>query len=230
MALGDAMFVIKLYLLFRDWGLLRSLEGNVGEASLNDVAQHSRHLVRGPVQPGFMGEFQPDASIANPPYGTFDCAVLSKMKVDAVPQKRLEIGGDHGAPTRKVEQFHIRSATAPVNPCSLVDQPVTILGAAITQPTGLPRDRYAVQRVSFSAFWLLCPEDRFLGRESAAVHLGPDVHELLRDPRAEPCPSFGYGIVHFVRSERCRWKDWEGGRVPSTGVPKVDILTQNYPE
>ncbi len=114
----------------------------------------------------FVGEFEADPAALDPAHRAFDGAVLAQVKVDPVPQARLEIGRDHRAAARQIDQLDRhgsarRGSGSPARPAAGGGPASRVSPRRVSS-----RDhRDAVQRVGLGALGLLgLTNGRFFGR------------------------------------------------------------------
>ena len=149
-----------------------------GETSLDDVAQHSRHLVRRPVEPCFMGEFSPmrPSRIQRTAHSIVPyCRDEGRRGPTASGSKSAAI---IAPPPERLISSHLMVAPLQSIRARLVDQAVTILAAAVAEPRVSRATATLCSVSALAPFGFFALRIGFLGRESAAEHLGPDVHAL----------------------------------------------------
>ena len=157
-------------------GFPRALELEIGKGAGDDVAKHGCLLVGRAIEPGLVGELEADPAALEPAHRAFDGAVLAQVKLDPVPQSRLEIGRDHRSATRQIDQLDRVSVSGMGQGHLLVGKAVAVLVAGVAAAGLLADDRDTVQRVGLRALGLLGLENgRFFGR-SVPENLRPDIH------------------------------------------------------
>src|SRR5438874_7435559 len=151
---------------------------DIGKTASNDFAKHFCLFGRRTIEARLMREFEADAVFTNPAYRAFDGAILAEVKLDPVPQLRLERAADHRAAAGEIDQLDGPLLTLVGEADLLIEETVAVLVPAIRPVPIFARDDDAAQLFGFCAPGLLLADQHRL--IVVAEDLRPDIHCPLR--------------------------------------------------
>src|SRR6185312_1232948 len=93
-----------------------------------------------------------------------------------VPKHRAERAANHCAAARQIDQLDVIILTFVRDFCTLADQAMAVLDAAVRPASRFAADGHSVERFELGALGLLGAHERILGRGNAAEYLRSDVH------------------------------------------------------
>src|SRR5688572_29349923 len=136
--------------------------GCIGEALLNDCAEHVVALLLVAVNARLMRELETNAVALYPTDCAIELAVFIERQSDVIPQLKYEIATDHCAAGGQVDQLDDRVRAFVAQDCLFRRKAVAVPATRIAASALGPGYDNAVERVCLGPLWLLGAQKRIV--------------------------------------------------------------------